>query len=720
MDNAHTSYEVTLRNVEQRHKEELESNLAALRQQLEDTHASNVATRIELLRQELLSWHKTEMENAEMSWRRDMNDRKESDKRSLVEQHEEALAKAAAKYQAEVDRLTLDLNASAQAVNAMAAEQQQTEEYWRREMEEQKARLTKEKEEAVLVVQQRVSSIEEMARVNVSTALNEQLDRLLEHHQRDLEKARKERDALEAELRAEVTRLELTVESSEAARTESKESIRVAADRTFSLESQLRDMQNKHSSLLEKLEQTEVACAEEVASVEDTLRSTHEAVVRDLQAKHSQEMSSMESQYRRELENKQTQLDTAVASHLRDIDLQRSRLTSELSAKWAEKEKDLNRHFSEELRSMQEALSGARVRLASSTPAEALEELRKGHAEELARTLDDQRRLHEASLERMKEQYSTEIMRTTSIHQDEVDSIKIQTDRLVNDMKAKMHRLTQDLQDRDARIVTLTERITVQVEEIERRESRARSAQQEYQSRVDVTQRGFDDAIDEMSRRHAEEVKSLKNMLQAALQRSNDLEEDMAASQASQQASRAAKSSEAHAHQIQAMKESYESEISTLTAAISRLEKNAVDAASRSDAAHNKLLAQLTEAQDQLNKSSQRAAADIHDTLTQLKAKHTSEMAAASQTCADLESNLAEARAELAEIRARKPVAQVDPALAETMRIQFEKELSVQREKMQNQYLSMLQGHMGALMTLVKSSDKHSSPSKVEGKLSLY
>ena len=717
IDVTNTTFEAALSDVEQRHKDNLESSLAGLRQELENTHASNVASRLEVLRRELLSWHEAEVERSEQAWRCEMDDRREAEIRSLSEQHEEALATVAARHQTALDRLTQELNeARVVAVNAMVAEKRQAEEHWRMDMEEQKSRLTKEKEEAVLVLQQHVSRIEEMARVNVSTALNEQLDRLLQHHQRDLEQVREERNTLEVELRAELTRLELIVESSEAARSESNHTTRVAAERISSLELQLQDMQHEQSSLVQKLKQTEVACAEEVATVEDSLRSSHEALVIDLQAKHSQEVSALEIQHRQDLESAHMQLEAATASYLRDIDVQRSRLTSEMSAKWTEKESNLHREYSEELRSLQEALGSARLRLASSTPLQALEELRKGHAEELARSLEDQRRLHEVALERVKEQYSNEILRTTSIHQDELDSMKIQTDRLVDEMKSKVHRLTQDLLDRDASMATLTDRISDQTEEMERREVRSRSMQQEYQSLMEVTQKRFDDAIDEMSRRHAEEVKSLKNMLQAALRRSKDLEEEVAASQvSSQRASHAAMSTVVHSNQMQAMKESYESEISTLKAAVTRLEVNATDAASKSEAAHDKLLAQLTEAQEKLNKSSQQAAADIHDVLIQLKIKHESEMATASQTNAELESSLAEARAELAEIRAKKPVVQVDPALAETMRIQFEKELRVQREKMQNQYLSMLQGHMGALTSLVKSSGKHSSPSNIEG-----
>ena len=49
------------------------------------------------------------------------------------------------------------------------------------------------------------------------------------------------------------------------------------------------------------------------------------------------------------------------------------------------------------------------------------------------------------------------------------------------------------------------------------------------------------------------------------------------------------------------------------------------------------------------------------------------------------------------------------------LKLEFEKELSSQREQMQSRYLSILQDQMSTLMAVVKSPDQHTSLSQVEG-----
>jgi hypothetical protein len=345
------------------------------------------------------------------------------------------------------------------------------------EHREEVSKLTKDiwnEKERVQTLQERLSSKEEESRKNLSVSLNDQLERLLAHHQKELDHLRNESSQAVAQLQQDVQML---------SQTNKELSFEVAEER-------------KQHALCQENEKKTLAQLTEM-----------ESKIEELKTASSSQSSALLLEYQDKMAHQQTShqkvLDELTDSHAEALEILKSRMS------------EMQRGHEMKLQTLSEE---AEMKL-SSALTEQMKTLQLQHQQQLEEMESSLQLSHQQALETelqtVRESYENEMLRIKDIHTDEITSFQIQTNHTITELQQLVRVMKNDLHEKDNRVTSLSEAIAEHVTQHTNLELKIEQIQSEYQTRVEKMQRRYDEAVSGLNSKRSEEISSLKSFFES-------------------------------------------------------------------------------------------------------------------------------------------------------------------------------------------------------------
>eukprot|EP00602_Paraphysomonas_sp_CaronLab_P011333 CAMPEP_0185040624 /NCGR_PEP_ID=MMETSP1103-20130426/38887_1 /TAXON_ID=36769 /ORGANISM="Paraphysomonas bandaiensis, Strain Caron Lab Isolate" /LENGTH=1326 /DNA_ID=CAMNT_0027580001 /DNA_START=6 /DNA_END=3986 /DNA_ORIENTATION=+ len=629
-------------------------------------------------------------------------------------------------------------------------------------LKEQRENLYEEMSTAIASMEEKLMDVEAKARSHMSTALDEQLDRLMTHHQQEVEALKEEAVRTEQELREQLETLrckedqlsqkleeqaleladvttsheaashqlvivERKLSESEMALQDtqsrySEDILRIREDASAKLQRDIQQEQRKHCDAIEALKCT---YDKEIEQLRDRLEFSHVVAdsdkeqmtreyddkIKELNSKHDAECLTMQENYSQEVEKLRQSILTLQESHDKDRDQlvceYEVRIEERLADQRATMSKSHDEHVRElscQIETLQDDLKNA-VRMAS---VEEIEKRKKSIEEALLVASDE----HKAELDTLSKSWRDEIMRVTDIHNDEITSLKIQTDRAKGELTQQIERLTTKALSKDQEITKLSERIEQYIQDLKSQSEEIVKLKATHKEQIQHAEKSYERSTAELMTRHKEELQSTKQMLQMTQSKYQALQEEYD----TRTRDIAAASESSYGAQLLSLKSSYESEISTLKQSISSLESSSKSSELKAQKTIHQLSEQLKESNLRLSEQSQKHSSDNSVKIQSLVTEHMSSLRAKDNIIDNLEREVSRLQQELSTSKTQNTavVSQHTPIDVDGLKLEFQRELSLQREQMQNSYLSLLQQQMESFMSVVHSQNQTTSLPRIE------